>query len=261
MQKFRILIAYNGQRYYGWQKQKKTPTVQGQIEQALKRVFQRDIPVMGAGRTDTGVHALGQNAHFCVEKRLSSRPLEKQLQKALNHLLIPEDICVRQVWRAPQEFHARRQAVGKSYVYLTLNRPYPNVFRKGQIHWYPYPTNIDLLNAMSLRIQGQHDFKSFQNTGTPVKNTIRTVTLARWRRLKKDILAFQIEGEGFLKQMVRNLIGTQLALLREKDPVKTLDRIFQAKDRKAARACAPAEGLYLYRVFYPQELDKKCQKI
>lgn len=120
---------------------------------------------------------------------------------------------------------------------------------------------MDLLQTMSQRIQGRHDFKSFQNSGTSVKSTIRTITSAYWQQLENSILAFHIQGEGFLKQMIRNLIGTQLALLKEKDPLKKWDEILLAKDRKAAHATAPASGLYLYRVSYPSELDKKCQKI
>lgn len=174
---------------------------------------------------------------------------------------MPEDICIRQVWKVPNSFHALRSAIGKHYIYFILNRKSPSVFRKRQIYWYPYPLKMDLLQTMSQRIQGRHDFKSFQNSGTLVKSTIRTITSAYWQQLENSTLAFHIQGEGFLKQMIRNLIGTQLALLKEKDPLKKWDEILLAKDRKAAHATAPASGLYLYRVSYPPELDKKCQKI
>lgn len=212
--------------------------------------------IIGAGRTDIGAHAFGQNAHFDLPffPRL-------HLQKALNAFLIPKNICIRQVWKAPDDFHSLRSATGKHYIYFILNRKSPSVFRKGQIYWYPYHLKMDLLKAMSRKIQGRHDFKSFQNSGTPVKNTTRTITSAYWQQLKSSILAFHIQGEGFLKQMIRNLIGTQLALLREKEPLKKWDEILLAKDRKAACATAPASGLYLYRVSYPPELDRKCQKI
>ena len=253
--RFRILLSYKGLKYYGWQKQKDLPTVQGRIEWALKQIFQKEIPITGAGRTDIGAHALGQTAHF----DLSFLP-RFCLQKALNFFLVPEDICVRQVWRAPHHFHALRSATGKHYVYFILNRRSPCVFRKGQILWYPYRMDVNLLQTMSEAIQGRHDFKSFQNSGTPVKSTVRTVTSAHWQKLKKQVWAFQIQGEGFLKQMIRNLVGTQLALLREKEPIKKWHEILQAKDRKAACATAPALGLYLYKVSYPPKLDKECQK-
>ena len=253
--RFRVLLSYNGLKYYGWQKQKDLPTVQGSIEGALRQIFQTEISVTGAGRTDVGAHALGQTAHF----DLSVLP-RFCLQKALNSLLVPKDICVRQVWKAPHHFHALRSSQGKCYMYFLLNRQSPCVFRKGQILWYPYRMNVNLLQAMSRAIQGRHDFKSFQNSGTFVKTTVRTVTFARWQEWKKQIWAFQIQADGFLKQMIRNLVGTQLALLREKEPVKKWNEILQAKDRKAACETAPALGLYLYKVYYPPELDKECQK-
>ena len=256
--RFRLLISYKGLNYYGWQKQKNLPSIQGHIENVLKRIFQKDIPIVGAGRTDTGVHALGQNAHFELSHFL---PNKLHLQKALNAYLIPKDICIQKIWKAPTDFHALRSATSKYYSYLILNRPYPCVFRKGQIYWHPSFLDIKILQALSQKIQGQHDFKSFQSSGTPVKNTIRKIYFANWKQVKKDIIAFQIRGEGFLKQMIRNLVGTQLALLRKKEPLKKLDEIFSAKNRQAAYTTAPAEGLYLCKVSYPSELDSKCQKI
>lgn len=258
MFRFKILISYNGLKYYGWQKQRKLPTIQGQIEKALEQVFQKQISVIGAGRTDTGTHALGQTAHFDISQPL---PSNLCLGKALNAFLVPKDICVRGVWKASDDFHALHSAIEKYYVYFILCRKYPCVFRKGQIYWYPYPLEIKQLNAMSRRITGRHDFKSFQNAGTPVKNTVRNITFARWRRVKKDVMAFHIAGEGFLKQMIRNLVGTQLALLREKEPLKKWEEILLARDRKSAYTTAPAEGLYLYKVSYPLDLDRQCHRI
>ncbi len=254
--RFRLLISYKGLDLYGWQKQKNLPTVQGFIEQALKKLFQKDISVIGAGRTDKGAHALGQTAHF----DLSFCPLPG-LQKALNSFLIPKNICIRGLWKAPKNFHALRSAQGKHYIYRFLNRPLPCVFRKGLIYWHPHPVNLSLLQKMSRKIQGRHNFKSFQNAGTPLKNTIRTITRACWRREGKDILSFHIEGEGFLKQMIRNLAGAQLKLLKEKDPLKKWDEIRLAKDRKTGYETLSAEGLYLYKVSYPAELDRECQKL
>ena len=254
--RFRLLISYKGLNFYGWQKQKNLPTIQGLIEQALKRIFQTDIGLTGAGRTDTGAHALGQTAHF----DLPFAP-HLDLQKALNSFLIPKNICIRGLWEAPKSFHALRSAKGKYYVYRLLNRPFPCVFRKGLIHWHPHPVNFHLLQAMSQKIQGRHDFKSFQNAGTPIKNTVRTITRAIWKREKKNILSFHIEGEGFLKQMIRNLVGAQLKLLKEKAPLKKWDDIRLAKDRKTGYETLSAEGLYLYKVSYPKELDRACKKL
>lgn len=256
--RFRLLISYNGFKYYGWQKQKQLSTIQAQIEEAIKQVLQEKVTVVGSGRTDTGTHALGQNAHFDISKPL---PAGLHLQKALNAFLVPKDICIRQAWKAPPDFHALHSAINKQYAYFILHRPWPCVFRKNLIYWYPYLMKLDLLQSLSQKIKGRHDFKSFQSSGSPVKSTTRTISSAHWKKIKQHTFVFHIQGEGFLKQMVRNLVGTQLALLREDKPIKKLDEVFSAKDRKAAYATAPASGLYLYKVSYPPELDRKCQKI
>ena len=165
------------------------------------------------------------------------------------------------VWKAPPDFHALHSAVRKRYIYLLFNKSIPSVFNSKLVYWYPHSINFRQLQAMSQVIQGQHDFKSFQNTGTPVKNSMRTIYFAKWSIFKKNTLCFQIEGEGFLKQMIRNLIGTQLALMHQNLAVQTLKEILAKKDRAAAFKTAPACGLYLHKVYYPSHLDRKCKKI
>ena len=257
-QRIRLLISYQGHKYYGWQKQTKWPSVQGAMEKALKRITGQDISLIGAGRTDTGAHALGQNAHFDI---LGPLPARLQLKKALNSFLLPQDICVQKAWVAPSHFHALHSATGKSYKYFILNRPEPCVFRKKQIYWYPFPLDKEKLNRMSQKIEGRHDFESFRNRGTPVQTTERKIFFARWEQLSPDIWVFHIKGEGFLKQMIRNLVGTQLKILRAHQGVAKWERILKAKNRQSAYSSAPAEGLYLCRVYYPLALDKACQPI
>ena len=331
--RFRILLSYNGSEYHGWQKQKNQPTVQGEVERALKSIFKQEVSVVGAGRTDAGAHALGQTAHFDLQgsatlayqptsspkvsshtigesathavgqptsspkvsshtigesathavgqptssPKVSSHTIGESathavgqpasslkvlfMKKALNSILLPRGICIRRVYRAPEDFHALRSATWKTYRYFILNRSTPCVFRKKQIHWVSHPLPIDKLNVLSKRIEGRHDFKSFQNSGTPLKSTVRTVYLARWQKRKNNVVVFQIKGDGFLKQMIRNLVGAQLALLKEKEPLQKWDQIFRAKDRKSAYPTAPAEGLYLYKVSYPKALDSRCKVI
>ncbi len=274
MARFRLLVAYHGASYYGWQKQNANmPTIQSVIEQALYQVFQQKLSVVGAGRTDTGAHAIGQNIHFDLKKPL---PAGLSIAKALNHYL-PADIRVQKVWKAPATFHALRSCIAKSYIYCVFNQPLPSVFLRGQVHWYPYKIDLHCLREMNHVIQGRHDFKSFQNSGTLVKSTIRTIHQARWIQRSKNIFIFYVQGDGFLKQMIRNLVGTQLALLAKKtDPIqsgktvsakksvqilKNWRAILLAKDRKAALKTAPADGLYLYKVYYPTKLDRKCREI
>ena len=257
-QRIRLLVSYQGVRYYGWQRQQNKPSLQGTIEQALKQILRKDIVVLGAGRTDKGVHALGQNVHFDISKPW---PSQISLQKSLNALLEPQDICVRRVWLAPAHFHVRYSAIGKSYKYVILNRKTPCVFRKGQVYWYPFPLDIEKLNQMSQYIEGSHDFKSFQNRGTVVQSTVRNIRFARWQKKGPDLWVFHIKGEGFLKQMIRNLVGTQLRIGQKKQGLKKWQEILLTKNRQVAYTTAPAQGLYLCRVYYPLELEKQCQKL
>ena len=255
--RFRLLLSYKGTGYYGWQRQKNLKTIQGTIEQSLQKLFQKDIALIGSGRTDAGTHAIGQSAHF----DLPFLPKNLNIQKALNAFLLPQDICVRKVWIAPLEFHSLHSAIRKRYIYFILNRKTPCVFRKEKVYWKSQKLDFALLNILSQKIIGTKDFKSFQNKGTEIKNTVRTIFKAEWKMHTKDILAFHIEGDGFLKQMIRNLVGAQLKILSVKQPLPEWEKILQFQTRKQAYSTVPAQGLYLYKVFYPEKLDKKCRKI
>ena len=255
MTRIRLSITYNGTNYYGWQKQLKLPSVQAAIEQALQAIFKQKIHIVGASRTDTGTHAIMQTAHFDLKD-----PLPKKLSiiKALNHYL-PKDIRVRKAWQVAKSFHALNSVCAKTYIYYILNRNIMNVFLQDRIYWHPYPINLNSLQKMSECIIGTHDFKSFQNAGSSVQHSMRTIYQAKWLKTHKNIFAFIIKGNGFLKQMVRNLVGTQLSLLtkypNQSKIIKKWQIILQAKDRKAALKTAPAHGLY------PSKLDRKCLKI
>ena len=251
--RFKLLISYQGYNYQGWQKQKHTNnTIQEAIETALNKIFQKKIRIYGAGRTDAGTHAYGQAAHLDLPKSI---PENFPLQKALNALL-PSDILIRQAIKIPDHFHALYSVQKKYYFYLILNHHLPCVFKKKLTYWYPYKIDIKNLNTMAEVIAEQKDFKSFQTAGTPVKSTIRKIHSAYWKKQKSSILAFHIQGEGFLKQMIRNLVGTQLALLKHEKPIQQLKQIFAARDRKQALDTAPAHGLYLYKIQYPKEFEQ-----
>ena len=250
--RFKLLISYQGYKYQGWQKQKHTSsTIQETIETALNKIFQEKIRIYGSSRTDAGTHAYGQVAHLDLPKSI---PETFPLQKALNALL-PSDILIRQATRVPDNFHALHCAQKKYYSYLILNKPLPCVFRKKLTYWYPYKVDLEKLKAMAKVITGSQDFKSFQTAGTIVKSTIRRVYSARWEQRKSSLLAFHILGDGFLKQMIRNLVGTQLALLKHEEPIHQLKQIFAARDRRQALDTAPAYGLYLCKVQYPKEFE------
>ncbi len=255
----RLLLSYDGTEFAGWQRQTQQThlkTIQGSIEEALLKIYGRPIHILGASRTDTGVHALGQVAHFDSPKDPESFNLRYALQSLLRPNIVP-----KAAWLAPPDFHAIGHSVKKTYKYHILNREVPSALRYQRTHWVRFPLDVAYLNELSQVLVGRQDFKSFQTTGTVVKTTVREIFSASWERKPHDTLVFTVTGNGFLKQMVRNLVGTLIDLAQERATPERLREILDAKDRRLAGASAPAQGLYLYRVYYPEDLDNKCRKL
>jgi tRNA pseudouridine38-40 synthase len=255
--KIRLLISYDGTEYQGWQKQPGKPTLQGTLEEVLTQIYGEPVRVIGSGRTDSGTHAVGQVAHFTAPREINA---EARLVRALNSLL-PDDIVVKAAWRAPADFHALACARRKVYIYRIWNDPVRSALWRRRALWCPKPIDLACVNAMCEVITGEHDFKSFQTAGSETKTSVRRVYSARFEARRGSLVEFRIEGSGFLKQMVRNLVGTMLYLERTRGTVEEFSGILEARDRQRARATAPAHGLYLYRVTYPRALDKGCSKI
>lgn len=256
--KIKLLIAYDGTRFGGWQKQNTSPkpTVQGTLEDIVSRLFQREVRVIGASRTDAGVHALGQVAHFAAPGSLKNHNLVKSL-----NAMTPDDLMIRSVRMAPDDFHAIASSNGKIYRYLIHNHRLKNPFRRDRTLWVRRPLDLDLLNQASRHIIGEHDFKSFQTAGTEVSSTIRSIYSAAWRQLPNHLVEFRIQGSGFLKQMVRNLVGTLLDLEQTRETPEMMKEILDARDRRQALTTAAPQGLYLVRVLYPEDLDIRCRKL
>ncbi len=261
--KVRLLLTYKGSRYFGWQKQKNNQaSIQGVLEFAILKLFKNPISVIGSGRTDRKVHALGQVAHFKPPFENLEKIRRYNLPKSLNHFL-PKDIYVRSAFLAPDEFHARFSAIAKTYVFFILNQKSPSILSHDFI-WQISNRKLDLekLKKISKEFLGKKDFKSFQSRGTDVKKTTRIIYHAKWSKISKSLYSFTITGSGFLKQMVRNLVGTQINLLDETFPEKKMRQLLNQKLKdKGTFLTAPAEGLYLKHIFYPRELDRKCIKI
>lgn len=254
--RIRIHISYDGTNYSGWQKQNSgVDTIQNKLEAALSRVMNTPIKTMASGRTDAGVHAALQVVHADVP-----RLPDANLKRSLNSLT-PSSIVVRDIFQAPKDFHSIADCVSKTYEYLILNQPDPSAFRANFTLWEPRQLDLTKLNAMAEVLLGTHDFKSFQTAGTEVKTTIRDISYAKWSKEAHNLVKFRISGSGFLKQMVRNLVGTQLYLLHSKANYLEFNRILESCDRKEAKTSAPAGGLYLVAPAYPSELDNKCRKI
>jgi tRNA pseudouridine38-40 synthase len=252
----KLLISFDGTDYSGWQRQDVAKSVQGTIEKALTKFFAKPVTLIGASRTDSGVHAFGQVAHFDAPRD----PTKGDLRFALNGML-PNDIVIRQAWLAPNNFHAIADALKKTYRYKILNRRVPSALRNRYTWWVRQPLDVDLLNEASQYLIGEHDFKAFQTTGTVVKTTIRNIHKAVWEKKPNEIVQFTIQGDGFLKQMVRNIVGTLIDLNQDQGKPEQIKAILETLDRGKAGATAPPQGLYLSRVFYPPTLDNECRKL
>ncbi len=255
--KVRLLLSYKGSQFFGWQKQSRKRTVQAEIEKTLFQLFRKKVSVIGSGRTDTRVHALGQTAHFEIDDNTMKNIPVKQ---AMNHLL-PNDISVLDSWKAPEEFHARFSAKKKSYLYFIWTGDSPPVLFADLLWWRKSNLKLEKLQKMAHLILGTRDFKSFQSSGSDVQDTVRSIYQSQWKRLSSSLYCYKITGSGFLKQMVRNLVGTYIDLLKDKNPDKKLQRILASLDRKSALGTAPGHGLYLKKVFYPSSLDRNSIKL
>ncbi len=245
MRTIKLTIEYDGTDYLGWQVQPTGATIQGIIEEKLSRITGETLRLVGSGRTDAGVHALGQVAHFKTKSRLDVQAI----QRALNSLL-PSDIAVQKVEETDESFHARKSAKGKVYQYWILNRPLRSVFDRGTAWHVPQTLNLTEMKRATRSLLGEHDFSAFQSVGSPKRTAIRRVTRAEWKRGRDGLLRFEIEANGFLKQMVRALVGTLVEVGRGKIAPKDFQRILDSRDRKNAGPTAPPHGLFLKEVKY-----------
>lgn len=252
----KLLISYDGTDYNGWQRQDNAPSVQGTLEATLSKFYKQPITIMGASRTDTGVHAHGQVAHFDCPRN----PEQGDLRFALNNAL-PKSIVIRQAWIAPDDFHAIASSVKKTYRYQILNRRVPSALRHRYTYWQRFILDPEFLNEASHFLVGKQDFKSFQTSGTVVRTTVREIYSAHWEKKNNDIVEFTITGNGFLKQMVRNIVGTLVEMNQEGESPTRIRDIIEATDRRKAGPTAPPQGLYLSKVYYPDDLDNECRKL
>jgi tRNA pseudouridine38-40 synthase len=247
MQKnFKITIEYDGSTFHGWQKQSTGRTIQDEIEKALMTLTGKRVVLTGSGRTDAGVHAFGQAANFHCDTALEPAII----QKGLNGLL-PEDIVITKCQNVSDKFHARYDVISKTYHYRILNRTLPaSIFRQYAWHIRKKLDPYAMHSALS-HIIGTIDFKSFEGSGSPRANTVRCIMHADLLELQDDYMIIEIEGEGFLRFMVRNIVGTLVDVGLGKITSDDFYRILVSKDRKLAGATAPAHGLFLMRVKYP----------
>ncbi len=245
MPNFKITIEYDGSAYHGWQRQAEDRTIQGEIENALMTMTGDTVTVTGSGRTDAGVHALNQTANF----RCATSLTPEAFLKGLNSLL-PEDIVITSCKVVPEKFHARYDVKSKVYHYRILNRLLPAAISR-QYGWH-IRKKLDLgaMKEALCGIIGSHDFKAFEGSGSPRASSIRCIINADFVKTDDDYLVLRIEGDGFLKFMVRNIVGTIVDVGLGKITPDDFKQILVSKNRNLAGITAPAHGLFLIEVKY-----------
>lgn len=246
MTNFRLVIQYDGKRYRGWQKQGNTQhTIQGKIEQILSRMTGHAVEIHGAGRTDAGVHARAQVANVKMHTELSAA----EVQTYLNTYL-PEDIAVTDCQIAPERFHARLNATGKHYCYRLCDGGVPDVFSRNLVCAWEYPLDIAAMQQAASYLVGTHDFRGFSSVNRRFKkSTVRTITSLEVTRHGQNI-HIDIQGNGFLYNMVRIVVGTLVEIGEGKREPESILRIFDSLDRQDAGITMPPQGLMLEAVFY-----------
>ena len=241
---FRLALEYDGTDFHGWQVQRAHRSVQGDLEDALRRLSRGPVRATGAGRTDAGCHAAGQVASVSMTTRLGA----DRLRMALNALL-PRDVRVIEAVEADPGFHARFDAMRRAYRYLIA--PGPSAILRRTVWVRPVGAAVAALNEATRPLLGTHDFTSFSKRGTENDGPECRVTRARWSGSEGRI-RFDIESDRFLYSMVRRIVSTVLRAAEEGSGARTIRRVLEVKDRSAAAPPAPAHGLYLMRVRYPK---------
>lgn len=244
----RMVVQYDGTRYRGWQRQREAPTIQGILEEKIRMITGNPMTLIGAGRTDAGVHALHQVCHFLTESTIDPA----SLCRGLNSLL-PPDILIRRAEYAPPDFHARYSAKSKTYEYRVLNRMEPDPFLRFYTWHVPSPLEFSKMERCLPHLSGRHDFSSFMSTGSRTRDPMREMMRAELHRSVDGLLLFVLEADGFLRHMVRNIVGTVVEVGKGRWSSEQFLRIFQAGDRSAAGMKAPAQGLFLKSVSYDRD--------
>lgn len=245
LKNFKIIIEYDGTSYHGWQKQKNQRTIQEEIEKALLTMTGKKTVLTASGRTDAGVHALGQVANFTCDTVLSPQAFQNGLNS-----LTKDDIVIISCDIVDENFHSRFDAKSKTYNYRILNRNLPAAINRQYAWFIRKPLDLDAMRHAARNIIGPHDFKAFEGTGSPRSHTTRRVFKAEISEQDNGLIVFEIEADGFLRFMVRNITGTLVDVGLGKITSDDFRKILISKDRSMASATAPPHGLFLMNVKY-----------
>jgi tRNA pseudouridine38-40 synthase len=258
MRTLKLTLAYDGTDFAGWQIQLGRPTVQQTLETALEKITGQHVSVMASGRTDAGVHALGQVVGFRIESRLSP----EDFRRALNANL-PPSMAVLDAVEAPDGFHPTRHALRKRYRYVIHDGPIRDVFRRRYCWHFTYGTlDAAAMQRAASPLAGTHDFSSFETSGAPRKTSVRTVyaiEVERGRAGEANLVTVEIEANGFLYNMVRAIVGTLVEVGWGARPEAWPAEVLAAQNRRAAGRTAPPQGLFLVKVDYPTPEPAVCE--
>lgn len=244
-QRFKITLEYDGGPFVGWQRQGNGLSVQQALEEAITAFSGEAQSVQGAGRTDSGVHALGQVAHFDLERSTDT----DELLGAINHHLRPWPVSVRSAEAADEDFHARFSATGRAYLYRIINRRAPLALDRGRVWWVKIPLDAEAMAAGAAFLVGHHDFTSFRASECQAASPEKTLDKLEVRRLGEEIQVVA-ESRSFLHHQVRNIVGTLKLVGQGRWPAARVGKALAARDRSAAGPTAPPDGLYLTSVTY-----------
>ena len=244
MQNYKLTVAYDGSRFFGWERQPDKDTIQGKLEAVLSQLDGAPVEVIGAGRTDAGVHARAMTANVFLNTDQTPEAIRDYCNRYL-----PDAIAVREVKPCAERFHARYKAVGKTYRYTCFVGPVKPVFDRKYVTMLDYVPDVAAMEQAAIYLTGEHDFAAFCGNPKMKKSTVRTVDSILIVR-QKDRLTFTFHGDGFLQNMVRIMVGTLLEVGRGYWPPEEVAAILESRDRKRAGPTAPPEGLCLMKVDY-----------
>jgi len=252
--KIKLTIAYDGTAYHGWQAQRNVHTIEAALTDVIERLTTRRVRLFGSSRTDAGVHALSQVAHFVIDCPV---PTER-FRDALNKLL-PDDIAVLSAEEVPADFDAIKDTVSKRYRYTIYTAPVRPVMQIRYCWHRPGPLDVEAMDRAARRLIGRHDFRSFASAADTRRSSVRTILDCRVRQQGQqgDLIHVDVEADGFLYNMVRNIVGTLVEIGRGRWPWQQIDAILAARDRTTAGPLAPAAGLCLMEIHYPPHAESK----
>ncbi|MBR6412908.1 MAG: tRNA pseudouridine(38-40) synthase TruA [Alphaproteobacteria bacterium] len=243
--RYKLTIEYDGTPFCGWQKQQGQSSVQESLEKALQTALRHSVELVGSGRTDTGVHALGQVAHFDTEVPVDTY----KLRESLNALVRPDPISVRDIVSVPDTFHARFSAKQRAYLYRIQNTRFPPALQNNRVWWFVHPLDEEKMQQAAKILIGKHDLSTFRAAGCQAKSPLKTIDEISVRRVGEEILV-EIKARSFLYHQVRNIVGSLVYVGCGKWSISDFESAFKACDRTRGGETAPAHGLYFMSVLY-----------